>query len=73
MNIMLTRCYLYLLSVFRYFLHYSGHGGQVEDLDGDETGGFDNCIYPLDHAKSGVITDDVIKTDFLCCAYVGAC
>ncbi|KAG0066934.1 Ca(2+)-dependent cysteine protease [Linnemannia elongata] len=45
-----------------YFLHYSGHGGQVEDLDGDETGGFDNCIYPLDHAKSGVITDDELHT-----------
>ncbi|KAG0296605.1 Ca(2+)-dependent cysteine protease [Linnemannia gamsii] len=41
-----------------YFLHYSGHGGQVQDTDGDETAGFDNCIFPLDHAESGVITDD---------------
>ncbi|KAF9279050.1 Ca(2+)-dependent cysteine protease [Linnemannia elongata] len=45
-----------------YFLHYSGHGSQVEDLDGDETDGFDNCICPLDHAKSGVITDDELHT-----------
>ncbi|KAF9901663.1 Ca(2+)-dependent cysteine protease [Linnemannia zychae] len=45
-----------------YFLHYSGHGGQVEDLDGDETDGFDSCIYPLDHAKNGVITDDELHT-----------
>ncbi|GJJ68521.1 metacaspase-1 [Entomortierella parvispora] len=41
-----------------YFLHYSGHGGQVEDLDGDETDGMDNCIFPLDHQQSGVIIDD---------------
>ena len=43
----------------RYFLHYSGHGGQVVDLDGDETDGMDNCIFPLDHAQTGVIIDDV--------------
>ncbi|KAF9565800.1 Ca(2+)-dependent cysteine protease [Mortierella alpina] len=41
-----------------YFLHYSGHGGQVEDLDGDETYGMDNCIFPLDHREKGVIIDD---------------
>ncbi|KAF9355580.1 Ca(2+)-dependent cysteine protease [Mortierella sp. AD094] len=41
-----------------YFLHYSGHGGQVVDLDGDETDGMDNCIFPLDHAEKGVIVDD---------------
>ncbi|KAG0014562.1 Ca(2+)-dependent cysteine protease [Entomortierella chlamydospora] len=41
-----------------YFLHYSGHGGQVADLDGDETDGMDNCIFPLDHAQNGVIIDD---------------
>ncbi|KAF9408710.1 Ca(2+)-dependent cysteine protease [Podila epigama] len=47
-----------------YFLHFSGHGGQVRDLDGDETRpdantvGQDNCIFPLDHAEKGVIIDD---------------
>ncbi|KAG0211108.1 Ca(2+)-dependent cysteine protease [Mortierella sp. GBA30] len=41
-----------------YFLHYSGHGGQVVDLDGDETNGMDNCIFPLDHKEKGVIIDD---------------
>ncbi|KAF9927324.1 Ca(2+)-dependent cysteine protease [Linnemannia zychae] len=45
-----------------YFLHYSGHGGQVNDLDGDETEGFDNCIFPLDHMENGVITDDELHT-----------
>ncbi|KAF9903419.1 Ca(2+)-dependent cysteine protease [Linnemannia zychae] len=45
-----------------YFLHYSGHGGQVNDLDGDETEGRDNCIFPLDHAENGVITDDELHT-----------
>ncbi|KAG9323680.1 hypothetical protein KVV02_002976 [Mortierella alpina] len=41
-----------------YFLHYSGHGGQIEDYDGDETNGMDNCIFPLDHREKGVIVDD---------------
>ncbi|ORZ28783.1 peptidase C14, caspase domain-containing protein [Lobosporangium transversale] len=40
------------------FLHYSGHGGQVLDLDDDEVGDYDNCIFPLDHKENGVIIDD---------------
>ncbi|CAG8599021.1 27463_t:CDS:2, partial [Racocetra persica] len=35
-----------------------GHGGQVEDLDGDEDDGFDETILPLDHEQSGQIIDD---------------
>ncbi|KAF5532630.1 metacaspase-1 [Fusarium mexicanum] len=42
------------------FLHYSGHGGQVEDVDGDEDDGYDECIYPVDHAEAGPIVDDEI-------------
>ncbi|KAF8925418.1 Ca(2+)-dependent cysteine protease [Dissophora ornata] len=42
-----------------YFLHYSGHGGQVPDRDGDETDGMDDCIFPMDHEENGVIIDDV--------------
>ncbi|KAF9311600.1 Ca(2+)-dependent cysteine protease [Podila horticola] len=45
-----------------YFLHYSGHGGQVIDLDGDEMEGLDNCIYPLDHAEKGPIIDDLLHS-----------
>lgn len=40
------------------FFHYSGHGGQTPDLDGDEVDGFDEVIYPLDFKKNGHITDD---------------
>ncbi|KAK4135943.1 hypothetical protein BT67DRAFT_440823 [Trichocladium antarcticum] len=42
------------------FLHYSGHGGQTEDLDGDEDDGSDEVIYPLDHKQAGHIVDDDI-------------
>ncbi|KAI0055439.1 hypothetical protein BV25DRAFT_175640 [Artomyces pyxidatus] len=38
--------------------HYSGHGGQTRDLDGDETDGYDEVIFPLDYKTAGVITDD---------------
>ncbi|KAG0238244.1 Ca(2+)-dependent cysteine protease [Actinomortierella wolfii] len=42
-----------------YFLHYSGHGGQVYDTSGDESfGDMDECIFPVDHETNGVIIDD---------------
>lgn len=40
------------------FLHYSGHGGQTQDLDGDEDDGYDEVIYPLDFQTAGHIVDD---------------
>jgi len=42
------------------FIYYSGHGSNVIDKDRDETDGKDECIIPLDYAKSGIITDDLI-------------
>jgi len=43
-----------------FFFHYSGHGGQTEDLDGDEDDGYDETIYPVDHERAGVIIDDIM-------------
>jgi len=43
-----------------FFFHYSGHGGQTEDLDGDEDDGYDQTIYPVDHQRAGVIIDDMM-------------
>ncbi|KAJ7073307.1 caspase domain-containing protein [Mycena belliarum] len=40
------------------FFHYSGHGGQTRDLDGDEVDGYDEVIYPLDYKRHGHIIDD---------------
>lgn len=40
--------------------HYSGHGGQTADKDGDEEDGFDDVIYPLDFQTNGEITDDMM-------------
>lgn len=37
----------------------SGHGGQTEDLDGDEEDGYDEVIYPVDYEANGHIVDDV--------------
>ncbi|PSR99290.1 caspase domain-domain-containing protein [Coniella lustricola] len=42
------------------FLHYSGHGGQTKDLDGDEDDGYDEVIYPVDFKQAGHIVDDQI-------------
>ncbi|KAK7033158.1 caspase domain-containing protein [Favolaschia claudopus] len=42
------------------FFHYSGHGGQTKDVDGDEGDGHDEVIYPLDFQDSGHIVDDMM-------------
>jgi len=42
------------------FFHYSGHGGQTKDLDGDEDDGYDEVIYPLDFKTNGHIVDDLM-------------
>ena len=40
------------------WVHYSGHGMQIRDTNGDEVDGFDECIVPCDYNTAGVITDD---------------
>lgn len=40
----------------------TGHGGQTEDLDGDEEDGTDEVIYPVDYNQAGHIVDDEIHT-----------
>ncbi|EPS39180.1 hypothetical protein H072_7073 [Dactylellina haptotyla CBS 200.50] len=40
------------------FFHYSGHGGQQKDTDGDEDDGYDETIYPVDFRNAGMIVDD---------------
>lgn len=40
------------------FCHYSGHGGQLPDDDGDEDDGFDETLIPIDFQRAGQIRDD---------------
>lgn len=40
------------------FIHYSGHGGRVEDQDGDEDDGHDETLIPVDFQRKGQIRDD---------------
>ncbi|PVG04066.1 hypothetical protein CPB86DRAFT_809963 [Serendipita vermifera] len=40
------------------WFHFSGHGGQTKDLDGDEDDGYDEVIYPVDHETAGHLVDD---------------
>jgi len=42
------------------FVQFSGHGGQVLDVDGDEDDGYDETIYPCDYDRAGCILDDDI-------------
>ena len=48
------------------FFHYSGHGTQVPDLNGDEKDGKDEAMVPLDYqkfpgAQGMIIDDDLLK------------
>jgi len=42
------------------FLHYSGHGGQIPDPDGDRASGFDDTIVPVDYLQNGQISSDTL-------------
>ncbi|KIX03088.1 uncharacterized protein Z518_06638 [Rhinocladiella mackenziei CBS 650.93] len=42
------------------FLHYSGHGGQVPDPDGERESGFNDTIVPVDWEVNGQIPSDVL-------------
>lgn len=44
------------------WLHYSGHGTYVNDTNGDEKDGRDECIVPLDYRTRGFIVDDELNT-----------
>lgn len=39
------------------FLHYSGHGGQVQD---EQSGGFKDTIVPVDFQRNGQIPSDIL-------------
>ncbi|XP_051146601.1 metacaspase-3-like [Andrographis paniculata] len=41
--------------------HYSGHGSQVRDHDGDELDGYDESLLPVDYETEGRILDDEIN------------
>ena len=43
------------------FLHYSGHGTQVKDEDGDEADGKDEALVPCDYQTAGFIVDDDLR------------
>ena len=46
------------------WVHYSGHGGRVRDVSGDEEDGYDSTLIPVDFRNAGQILDD----DGMCCA-----
>ena len=43
------------------FLHYSGHGTYVRDINNDEQDKRDECICPIDYQTKGFIIDDIIN------------
>lgn len=43
------------------YIHYSGHGTQVTDANGDEGDGLDEALCPVDYETAGVVTDDFLN------------
>ncbi len=48
------------------FFHYSGHGSQVRDENGDESDGKDECLCPIDYHTAGMVLDDEIRGVLQC-------
>lgn len=48
------------------WIHYSGHGSQMRDMNGDENDKLDEILIPVDYQTNGIITDDdllgILKT-----------
>jgi len=44
-------------------LYYSGHGAQIDDLDGDEEDGLDETLVPYDTGVGGDITTNQLSDD----------
>ena len=42
------------------FLHYSGHGGQVRDEEGDRPSGLNDTIVPVDFEERGQLPSDTL-------------
>ena len=40
------------------WIHYSGHGSQIQDKNGDEKSGMDSFLVPSDYEQRGFIIDD---------------
>jgi len=47
-------------SLAEIWIHYSGHGSQIRDTNGDESDRKDEVIVPSDYARAGVISDDMV-------------
>ena len=48
----------------RCWIHYSGHGSQCKDEDGDESDQLDECLVPCDYTTAGIISDDELLRVF---------
>lgn len=42
------------------FLHYSGHGSQVEDVDSNRSTGLDDSIVPVDFEYNGQLSSTLL-------------
>ena len=53
-------------SLAEIWIHYSGHGSQMRDMNSDEVDKLDEILIPIDYQSKGVITDDdllsILKT-----------
>ena len=45
------------------FFHFSGHGSQLQDLDGDEADGYDETLVPFDSGRGGHPNRDLVDDE----------
>jgi len=56
----------------RLYVHYSGHGSYIRDLNGDENDGRDEVIVPYGYPRERLISDDEIRSQ-LCVKVPAKC
>jgi len=49
------------------FLHYSGHGGQIKDVDGNRSTGMDDSLVPVDFETRGQISSTLLHEHLVTC------
>jgi hypothetical protein len=53
------------------FMHYSGHGGQVQDVDSNRSTGLDDSLVPVDFEYNGQLSSTLLHRHLVTCMAPG--
>lgn len=65
-NLYKMACDSYRYDLDFIYIHYSGHGSYIRDMDGDEMDYKDEALVPSDYETKGLICDDYLQNIYSC-------